>query len=160
MYVYLFWTLSKRNCENEVILNLFNLIPFFSFCFFFLKCKYSTKVTKIWRNLQIYLKLLSRFKLFLEISSYFCGLLGIYEHTRSRKEENKDLKLLKKPKWSLIWAKFTSSSSLRKQKSICLSWITKGQIKSEWIYEVIDFPNYQLKHLKDFCPESYEVEYL
>ena len=37
---------------------------------------------------------------------------------------------------------------------------TKGQIKSEWIYEVIDFPNQQLKNLKDFCPESFEVEYL
>ena len=36
----------------------------------------------------------------------------------------------------------------------------KGQIKSERIYEVIDFPNYQLKNLKDFCPESFEVEYL
>ena len=36
----------------------------------------------------------------------------------------------------------------------------KGQIKSEWIYEVIDFPKYQLKNLKDFCPESFEVEYL
>ena len=30
----------------------------------------------------------------------------------------------------------------------------KGQIKSEWIYENIDFPNYHLKYLKDFCPES------
>ena len=36
----------------------------------------------------------------------------------------------------------------------------KGQIMSEWIDEVIDFPNYQLKNLKDFCPESFEVEYL
>ena len=27
--------------------------------------------------------------------------------------------------------------------------IYKGQIKSEWIFEVIDFPNW-----KDFCPES------
>ena len=38
--------------------------------------------------------------------------------------------------------------------------VPKGQIKSELIYEVIDFPNYQLKNLKDFCPESYKVEYL
>ena len=30
----------------------------------------------------------------------------------------------------------------------------KGQIKSEWIYENIDFPNYFLKYLKDFIPES------
>ena len=30
----------------------------------------------------------------------------------------------------------------------------KGQIKSEEIYEVIDFPNYQRKNLNDFCPES------
>ena len=36
----------------------------------------------------------------------------------------------------------------------------KGQIKSEWIYESIDFTNYQLKNLKDFCPERFEVEYL
>ena len=36
----------------------------------------------------------------------------------------------------------------------------KGQIKSERIHEVIDFPNYQLKNLKDFWPESSEVEYL
>ena len=38
--------------------------------------------------------------------------------------------------------------------------VTKGQIKSEWIYEVSDFPNQQLQNLKDFCPESFEVEYL
>ena len=38
--------------------------------------------------------------------------------------------------------------------------VGKGQIKSERIYEVIDFPNYQLKNLKDLCPESFEVEYL
>ena len=37
---------------------------------------------------------------------------------------------------------------------------TKGQIKSELIYEVIEFPNWQLKNLQDFCPESFEVEYL
>ena len=37
---------------------------------------------------------------------------------------------------------------------------TKGQLKSEWIYEVIDFPNYHLKYLKDFCLENFEVEYL
>ena len=30
----------------------------------------------------------------------------------------------------------------------------KGQMKSEWIYEGIDFPNYQRKNLKDLCPES------
>jgi hypothetical protein len=30
--------------------------------------------------------------------------------------------------------------------------LLKGQIKSEWIYEVIEFPNCQLKKLKDFCP--------
>ena len=30
----------------------------------------------------------------------------------------------------------------------------KGQLKSEWIYEVINFSNYQLQNLKDFCPES------
>ena len=29
-----------------------------------------------------------------------------------------------------------------------------SQIKSEWIYEVIDFPNNQLKNFKDFCPKS------
>ena len=33
-----------------------------------------------------------------------------------------------------------------------ISLIFKGQIKSEWIYEVIDFPNYQLKNLNDFWP--------
>ena len=30
----------------------------------------------------------------------------------------------------------------------------KGQIKSEWNYEVIDFPNYQQNYFKDFCTES------
>ena len=30
----------------------------------------------------------------------------------------------------------------------------KGQIKSEWIYELIDFSNYQLKNFKDFCPKN------
>ena len=41
-----------------------------------------------------------------------------------------------------------------------LSRLGKGQIKSKWIYDDIDFPNYHLKYLKDFCPESFEVEYL
>ena len=36
----------------------------------------------------------------------------------------------------------------------------KDQIKSGWNYEDIDFPNYHLKYLMDFCPESFEVEYL
>ena len=31
---------------------------------------------------------------------------------------------------------------------------TKGQIMSECIYEIIDFPKYHLKNLIDFCPES------
>ena len=30
----------------------------------------------------------------------------------------------------------------------------KGQIKSEWKYEVKIFPNYQRKNLMDFCPAS------
>ena len=29
-----------------------------------------------------------------------------------------------------------------------------GQIKSEGLCEDIDFRNYHLKYLKDFCPES------
>ena len=29
----------------------------------------------------------------------------------------------------------------------------KGQLKSEWIYEVIDYPKLQQKYCKDFCPE-------
>ena len=28
---------------------------------------------------------------------------------------------------------------------------TKGQIKSEWIYEIINFSKNYLKNLKDFC---------
>ena len=28
----------------------------------------------------------------------------------------------------------------------------KGQIKSEWIYEIINFPKHDPKNLKDFCP--------
>ena len=31
---------------------------------------------------------------------------------------------------------------------------TKGQIMSECIYEIIDFPKYHRKNLIDFCPES------
>ena len=30
----------------------------------------------------------------------------------------------------------------------------KGRINSKGIYEVIDFPNYQLKNFKDFCNKS------
>ena len=45
-------------------------------------------------------------------------------------------------------------------KYVVITANTKGQIKSEWIYDVINFPNYQRKNLKDFCPESFEVEYL
>ena len=37
---------------------------------------------------------------------------------------------------------------------------SKGQIKSKWIDEVIDFPNYQQKYCKNFCPERFVVEYL
>ena len=32
----------------------------------------------------------------------------------------------------------------------------KGQIKSEWIYEIIDFPKNDPKNLKDFCPMNYK----
>ena len=31
---------------------------------------------------------------------------------------------------------------------------SKGQMKSECIYEIIDFPKYYRKYLIDFCPES------
>ena len=31
---------------------------------------------------------------------------------------------------------------------------SKGQMKSEYIYEIIDFPKYHRKNLIDFCPES------
>ena len=30
--------------------------------------------------------------------------------------------------------------------------MNKGQIKSEWIYEIINFPKHDPKNLKDFCP--------
>ena len=32
-------------------------------------------------------------------------------------------------------------------------YFTKGQIKPELIYEVMDFPNYQFKNVKDFHPK-------
>ena len=31
----------------------------------------------------------------------------------------------------------------------------KGQIKSEWIYEIINFLKNDPKNLKDFCQESF-----
>ena len=31
--------------------------------------------------------------------------------------------------------------------------LSKGQMKSECIYEIIDFPKHHLKILIDFCPE-------
>ena len=31
--------------------------------------------------------------------------------------------------------------------------VAKGQMKSECIYEIIDFPKYHQKNLIDFCPE-------
>ena len=31
---------------------------------------------------------------------------------------------------------------------------SKGQIKSEWIYVIINFPKNEPKNLKDFCPVS------
>ena len=31
----------------------------------------------------------------------------------------------------------------------------KGQIKSEWIYEIVNFPKNDPKNLKDFYPESF-----
>ena len=33
--------------------------------------------------------------------------------------------------------------------------ISKGQLKSEWIYEIINFPKYDPKNLKDFYPMYY-----
>ena len=38
--------------------------------------------------------------------------------------------------------------------------VGKGQVKSDRIYEVIDFPNYEQKYCKDFCPETFENDYL
>ena len=32
----------------------------------------------------------------------------------------------------------------------------KGQIMSEWIYEIINFPKNDQKNLKDFCPMYYK----
>ena len=32
----------------------------------------------------------------------------------------------------------------------------KGQIKSGWIYEIINFPKNKPKNLKDFCPMYYK----
>ena len=38
--------------------------------------------------------------------------------------------------------------------SFYMTWTeTKGQIMSECIYEIIDFPKYHQKNLIDFCPE-------
>ena len=31
----------------------------------------------------------------------------------------------------------------------------KGQINSEWIYEIINFPKNDPKNIKDLCPESF-----
>ena len=33
---------------------------------------------------------------------------------------------------------------------------TKAQIKSEWVYEIINFPKNELKNLKDFCLMYYK----
>ena len=37
-----------------------------------------------------------------------------------------------------------------------ISTCDKGQIKSEWIYEIINFPKNDPKNLKDFCPMYYK----
>ena len=45
--------------------------------------------------------------------------------------------------------------NLAGQKSIkynATAYGAKGQIKSECIYEIIDFPKYHRKNLIDFCP--------
>jgi hypothetical protein len=34
--------------------------------------------------------------------------------------------------------------------------IAKVQTKSEWIYEIINFPNIDPKNMKDFCPMYYK----
>ena len=42
-----------------------------------------------------------------------------------------------------------------KRKKKIVSWVSswpKGQLKSEWIYEVIVSPKMQTKNYKDFCP--------
>ena len=39
------------------------------------------------------------------------------------------------------------------KKEVCL-FLSKGQMKSKRIHEIIDFPKYHRKNLIDFCPES------
>ena len=38
--------------------------------------------------------------------------------------------------------------------------VLKGQIKSEWIYEIINFPKYEPRQLKDYCPMYYWAKIL
>ena len=44
------------------------------------------------------------------------------------------------------------SHSHRRANGKSLNMYFKGQIISEWIYEIINFPKNDPKNLKDFCP--------
>ena len=44
--------------------------------------------------------------------------------------------------------------AMPKTNCLIITKLAKGQMKSECIYEIIDFPKYQRKNLIDFCPES------
>ena len=69
--------------------------------------------------------------------------------------------LLRSTLWILV--NFTSSSSPKKKLCKCQGlWnrkghevvIAKGQLNSEWKYEVIVSPKFPTKNYKDFCPGS------
>ena len=52
-----------------------------------------------------------------------------------------------------LWLKWLMRAFL--MKNIDVGPDPKGQIKSEWIYEIINFQKNDPKNLKDFCPKSF-----
>ena len=55
------------------------------------------------------------------------------------------------------WEQYsTRSRECSSQKLEISRWNLRGQIKSEWIYEIINFPKIDPKNLKDFCPMYYK----
>ena len=56
---------------------------------------------------------------------------------------------LKRHLCSLVFTKLAHLVRYNEKKNV----FGKGQMKSECIYKIFDFPKYHQKHLIDFCPE-------
>ena len=85
-----------------------------------------------WLNFQ-FSSLVTRFKLNMKFLVMLFWIFKYFLNTKAVRWMSKDVK-----------------SISHNRTHMCI----KGQMKSDCIYEIIDFPKYSWKKLKDFCPES------